>query len=117
MNRIHSSTAETIYIAPGDLHELVRGEEQCLVEKLTPIVRRQSVMLDLSRVDRIDAAGIAALISLYGTAQNAGNEFNVVHASHRVAEILTLVGLDHFLLSQDAVPCPPDVECAEMPAA
>ncbi|HUN85756.1 MAG TPA: STAS domain-containing protein [Terracidiphilus sp.] len=117
MNRIHSNTAETIYIAPGDLHELVRGEEQCLVERLTPVVRRQSVMLDLSRVDRIDAAGIAALISLYGTAQNAGNEFNIVHASHRVADILTLVGLDHFLLSHDAAPCPPDVECAEMPAA
>lgn len=117
MNRTHSHTAETLYLTPGDLRELVRGEEQCLVERLTPIVRQQSVMLDLSHVERIDAAGIAALISLYGSAQSTGHDFHVVRASNRVAEILTLVGLDHFLLSQESAPCPPDMECAELPAA
>ena len=32
----------------------------------------------------------------------AGNEFAIVNASHRVAEILELVGLDRILISQDA---------------
>ncbi len=103
MNGILSNTAETLVLAPGDVHELVRGQEQCLVERLTPIVRRQNVTLDLRHVERIDAAGIASLISLYGTALSAGNEFAVVNASHRVAEILALVGLDRILLSHNAV--------------
>lgn len=106
MTGILSHTVDTLRIAPGDLHELVRGQEQPLVERLTPLVRRQSVTLDLSHVERIDAAGIAALISLYGAAHNAGNEFAVTNASSRVVEILSLVGLDRILISHNAVQCP-----------
>jgi anti-anti-sigma factor len=58
-------------------------------------------MLDLQRIDRIDAAGIAALISLYSTARIAGHEFTVCNVPARVAEILALVGLDHILFCQD----------------
>jgi anti-anti-sigma factor len=104
-------------ITPGNLHELVRGQEHCLIEILEPIVRRQSVTLDLSQIDRIDAAGIAALISLYGSAHAAGHQFSIMNASHRVVEILALVGLDQILQSHDAVPCPESDPCYEMPAA
>jgi anti-anti-sigma factor len=117
MTGILCNTAETLVIAPGDLHELVRGQERELVDRLMPIVRRQNVTLDLSHVERIDAAGIAALISLYGCAQSAGNAFNVAHASHRVAEILTLVGLDRILLSHNAVAAPQSEPCFARPAA
>ncbi len=65
-------------------------------------MRRQSVTLDLSHVERIDAAGVAALISLYGIARNSGKQFHVTRAHHRVAEILAIVGLDRILLTQDA---------------
>jgi anti-anti-sigma factor len=74
--------------------ELVRGNEQWLLERMTPLASRQDVCLDLSSVERIDAAGIAALISLYGHAREAGHSFSICGASHRVAEILALVGLD-----------------------
>lgn len=47
------------------LSEIVRGSEGCLVMEMEPLVRRQDVSLDLSPVERIDAAGIAALITLY----------------------------------------------------
>jgi anti-anti-sigma factor len=117
MTGILCNTADTLLFAPGDLHELVRGQEHDLVERLTPLVRRQNVTLDLAHVERIDAAGIAALISLYGSAQTAGNDFNVVNASHRVAEILTLVGLDRILLSQNAVQNPQTERCLARPAA
>ena len=117
MNNILSHTEDTLLIAPGDLHELVRGQEQELVDRLTPLVRRQSVTLDLTHVERIDAAGIAALISLYGCAHTAGNDFAVVNASARVAEILALVGLDRILISHDAVPCPQPEPCFAQPAA
>ena len=45
------------------LTELVRGHDQDLFARLAPVVRRQSLLLDLELVERIDAAGIAALIT------------------------------------------------------
>lgn len=117
MNAILCNTAEMVVMAPGDMHELVRGQEQCLLERFQPLVRRQSVTLDMRRVERIDAAGIAALISLYGSAHSAGNEFSVANVSPRVEEILRLVGLDHFLLSHNAVPRSHSALCFDQPAA
>jgi anti-anti-sigma factor len=117
MNDILSHTDDTLLIPSGDLHELVRGQEQDLVTRLTPIVRRQNVTLDLTHVERIDAAGIAALISLYWCADAAGNRFAVVNASTRVAEILALVGLDRILISRNAAPCPQSEPCFAQPAA
>jgi len=117
MNGILLNTVETIMKAPGDMHELVRGQEQCLVERLTPVVRQRSVTLDLGHVERIDAAGIAALISLYGSAHSAGNDFHIFNASPRVTEILALVGLDRILISHDAVPDLHADPCFETPAA
>lgn len=110
------NTMETVLIAPGELHELVRGQEHQLVDRLTPVVRGQNVTLDLTHVERIDAAGIAALIALYGAAHAAGNDFAVANARSHVAEILTIVGLDRILISQDVLPCPRQA-CFAQPAA
>jgi anti-anti-sigma factor len=84
---------------PCDLTELVRGSDQRLVEQMTPLVRRQCVALDLESVQRIDAAGVAALIQIYRIASESGHSFTVSHASPHVREILALVGLDRILLS------------------
>lgn len=116
MTGIYNETG-TAFIAAGDWCELVRGEEQRLVDWLAPVVREQNVVLDLGHVNRIDAAGIAALIKLYGLARNAGHEFSVLHATRRVAEILTLVGLDGILLSHNADPNPQSGVCYERSAA
>lgn len=92
----------------GGITELVRGEETSLVERMAPLVRRQSLALDMGRVERIDAAGIAALITLYCDACKAGRRFSVVNASPRVREILALVGLEEILLApgaEDEVHC------------
>jgi anti-anti-sigma factor len=85
------------------LTELVRGHDQDLFARLAPVVRRQSLVLDLELVERIDAAGIAALISLYRCATDAGHRFAIFNPSTHVAEILAVVGLDRILLSQNAV--------------
>ncbi len=63
-----------------ELNELVRGCDRHLVEEMTPVVRSQSVLLDLKSVERIDAAGIAALISLYRIAHEAGHRFSISNA-------------------------------------
>ncbi|HVZ83455.1 MAG TPA: STAS domain-containing protein [Terracidiphilus sp.] len=99
MNSTLLHPSSMLVIEPGDLHEIVRGQEHVLVERLRPLVESQSTTLDLARVERIDAAGIAALISLYGCAQQAGHSFNVANATHHVADILAIVGLDRILLS------------------
>jgi anti-anti-sigma factor len=82
---------------PAEVIELIRGREKELLAWLSPVVRRKSVTLDLGSVQRIDAAGISALVSLYSNAQNAGHRFSVANLSPRVAEVLTLVGLERIL--------------------
>jgi len=82
--------------------ELVRGREQEFVAELRPLVHAQSLRVDLSSIERIDAAGLAALVSLYCEACRAGHAFAVVHPPERVARILALVGLDRILLSDDS---------------
>jgi anti-anti-sigma factor len=83
---------------------LVRGAVQALLESIDPVVRRQSLALDLNSVQRIDAAGIAALVTLYSSARRADHNFTVSNASPRVAEILTLVGLDRILAPRNPIP-------------
>jgi anti-anti-sigma factor len=85
------------------LAELVRGNEQILLAQLSPLARRQDMTLDLCAVERIDAAGIAALIALYAAAREAGYRFTVANPSPHVAEILALVGLERILVSHNAV--------------
>ena len=103
MNGTRCDETTNVAIEPSELTELVRGNEQRLLDRLAPLVRRQCVSLDLGSVERIDAAGIAALISLYGSARETGHLFNVLNASPRVAQILSLVGLDRLLLSENVV--------------
>jgi anti-anti-sigma factor len=93
----------TIQICESNkITELVRGNEQQLLERLQPLVRRQHVTLDLENIERIDAAGLAALITLYCDACHAGYRFAISNPSPHVREILALVGLDVLLVSQNA---------------
>lgn len=96
-------TAATVVAAaePGEAVELVRGSEQELLARLGPLVRRESVCLDLASVSRIDAAGLATLITLYSDAVKAGHRFAVARPGRHVRELLALVGLDRILLSGD----------------
>lgn len=86
--------------------ELVRGAEQDLLDHLLPLVRRQCVLLDLESVTRIDAAGLAALVTLHCEACKFGHSFTVSHPGHHVREIMALVGLDRILISEAANSAP-----------
>ena len=88
---------------PAELNELVRGQDVRLLEHVSPLVLERNVTLDLAGVERIDAAGIAALVALYCSARQSGHRFCVTNVSARVEQILTMVGLDRFLLSHNAV--------------
>jgi len=82
------------------LKELVRGQEQGFIEELAPAVVRENVALDFGAVERIDAAGLAALIHLYADACKAGHTLTVLRPSRHVQEILELVGLDRILVAR-----------------
>jgi len=96
---MNNSRFETAIIVGIDTSELVRGQEQEIVAQLSPLVREQNVTLNLRNVRRIDAAGLAALITLYCDACKAGYRFRIANPSHHVAELLTLVRLDILLVS------------------
>jgi anti-anti-sigma factor len=87
------------FFESNKITELVRGNEQQLLHRMQPLVRLQNVTLDLAHVDRIDAAGLAALVALYCDACQAGYRFAISNPSSRVREILALVGLDTLLVS------------------
>jgi anti-anti-sigma factor len=79
--------------------ELVRGTEAQIMRELLPRVRQESIALNLSGVERIDAAGIAALITLYCSSVEAGRDFSIVAPSPHVLELLQIVGLDSILVA------------------
>jgi anti-anti-sigma factor len=117
MSTVKCNTINTVLFNTDKTAELVRGHDEDLMRRVSPLVRQRDVSLDLGNVQRIDAAGIAALISLYGHARETGHTFTVENASPRVAEILTLVGLDRILLSQNAVTKSHSAQFCERPAA
>lgn len=113
----HPVTENSNSVVPEGVNSLVRGAETDLLQQVLPLVRRQSVSLDLGRVERIDAAGIAALITLYRAACAAGRRFGVTNPRPHVREILILVGLDRFLMPEDpAQDCCPQAEMAQSAA-
>jgi len=98
MNRLWlNSTTQFV----SGVRELVRGCEQEFIGEFRPLVRSRSVCLDVSTMERIDAAGLAALVSLYCDARTTGHEFAVANPTRRVARILALVGLDRILVTRD----------------
>ena len=103
MNDTRSRPSAAVAMEAAEMTELIRGNEQGLLQRVAPLATRQNVCLDVSSVERIDAAGIAALISLYACARDAGHNFSICGVSHRVAEILNLVGLDRLLESHIAM--------------
>jgi anti-anti-sigma factor len=88
---------------PAELNELVRGQEVRLLEHVGPMVRERSVALDMAGVERIDAAGITALVALYRSAREFGHRFTLTNVSVRVGQILSVVGLDRYLMSHNVV--------------
>jgi anti-anti-sigma factor len=92
---------DTVRIA-SETTEIVRGQEEKFLEQFEPIVRSNSIELDMSRVERIDAAGIAALIKLYCDATQAGRGFKILNPRPHVREILALVGIDRVLMAEGA---------------
>jgi anti-anti-sigma factor len=55
------------------------------------------ILLDLSRVTAIDAAGVGELIGAFNATRAAGGELRVAHANRRVFRLLEVAGVLWFL--------------------
>ena len=103
LSTLVKNTDEPIELNERVQGQLVRGEDTSLLARVGPLVREHSVTLDLASVERIDAAGITALLMLYRGARESGHSFSVTNVPERVARTLAVVGLDQLLLSHNAV--------------
>ena len=93
---------------------LVHGHE---TELLCPALGEndRSILLDLSLVDRIDAAGIGALIAL----QAAGSYLKIVNPAKPVAEVLRVTHVDslfEIVHTEEPRTGAPDFPSAERPS-
>jgi anti-anti-sigma factor len=85
---------------PADRVVVVEGplrvpETRWLRRRIRAHLRRgeRTIVLDLARVSRIDAAGVGELVRAYNMATRAGGTLRIVHATSWVREILERVGL------------------------
>jgi len=79
--------------------DLTRGREARLLSLALPMIKRNGLVLDLSRVQSIDASGVGLLVFLRQCADRSGTQLVLVNPSARVREMLALVHLNQILLS------------------
>src|SRR5262245_16249697 len=84
----------------GPLRFPPSGELQRHIEAILVRAERR-IVLDLSRVARIDAAGVGELVGAYNATTAAHGVLRIVHATDWVREILERVGLFALLSGRD----------------
>ena len=86
----------SLVICPSDL---TRGQENHLITLALPVLEQGELVIDMSRVETIDAAGISTLVFLRQCADRVGATLALVNPSRRVREMLALVHLDSIFLA------------------
>ena len=76
---------------------LVHGIHVEAVRTAVCLQRNRCVVLDLSRVKVIDAAGLGLLVELHAVARAAGWRFVILNAGHRLQRAMRATGLDRVL--------------------
>jgi anti-anti-sigma factor len=73
-----------------------------LRDKVEALLRRgnRSLVIDLTRVSDLDAAGIGELVHLYGRARAANATLRIVHAGKHVCRLLRRAGLVDILSAE-----------------
>ena len=77
---------------------MVCAEELCIVrDAVTRLSRLRVIVLDLSRVEMLDARGLGMLVSLHNWACANAIQLKLVNPSRRVRDLLELTGLTSVL--------------------
>ena len=91
---IENSAAQVCARCQGDL---VRGADLERMHELALSARGKTVVLDLKRVERMDAHGIGAVAALAESAREHGAALKVVHVSGQIRETFQTCGLESLL--------------------
>ena len=77
---------------------IVRAQALCLLEDaVTRLSRLRVIVLDLSKVEMLDASGLGVLVFLHNWAGANGVQLKLVNPSKLVREMLELTGLTSVL--------------------
>jgi anti-anti-sigma factor len=101
----YDESREVIYITP--CRDLVADEAQTMRRELLSCTwkDRETLVLDLARVKRIDAIGLGAIIAAYNWIRKGEGELIIENASRDVKDLFRLMNLDrHFKISQTGWP-------------
>jgi anti-sigma B factor antagonist len=60
----------------------------------------RAIVLDLARVDEVDAAGVGELVHLYNLAAGANSSLRIANPIEKVRHLLTRVGLLDLLIEE-----------------
>jgi anti-anti-sigma factor len=114
----HSSRGDPMIVVVGPCSErfcavhidgpLLAPVNQELATRVRVLLQRgeRHIVLDLSSVSRIDAAGVGELVRSYNTACAMNVSLRIVHTTERVRETLGRVGLFDLLSADDDAECP-----------
>ena len=89
---LEQCTRRSILEVEGALRAPVTSElRQGVHARLVRGERR--ILLDLSRLSDIDAAGVGELVGAFNTTSAAGGVLQIAHASRRVGQLLHIAGV------------------------
>lgn len=84
--------------------QLVRGKETELLAQALPLVEKSGLLLDMSQVQALDAAGVGLLMTLRQMAERSGTSLLLIDPSLRTRQILALLRLDEILICSESRP-------------
>jgi len=96
MDLLEQGTTVSILQVEGTLRVPVSSDLRQRVEAMLRRGKRR-IVVDLSRLSAIDAAGVGELVGTFNAAREAGGVLQVAHASRRVRHLLHITGVLTFL--------------------
>jgi anti-anti-sigma factor len=88
---IHDSEDVAVVRCTG---RVVHGEEAESLQRTVLSVKERHIVIDLSRVTEIDAAGAGVLAALQRWAIDSKRTIRLLNPNHRLRRVLKLTGLD-----------------------
>lgn len=90
--RAHPCLDRSVVEVAGPFRAPVRGDLRRKVQALVDDGARH-ILVDLSRVPEIDAAGVGELTTIFNAVHAAGGVLQLAHLQSKVRHLLTIVGL------------------------
>ena len=93
MLKVHAKNLEKVSILSVQ-GQFVRGETEILRDTVQSLSDTSAVILDLSRVSKVDAHGLGVMLELREQTQANGIRFELMNVSKRLSTVLEMTHLD-----------------------